>query len=57
MFCRLAEDYNQHSKKALADPTYYLGNPVNAFLLIKRFTLDWDREVTPILGNNTWAGQ
>ncbi|KAK7111469.1 prolyl 4-hydroxylase subunit alpha-1-like isoform X2 [Littorina saxatilis] len=51
---KLAGDYEQHSRKALADPNYYLGNPVNAFLLIKRFTLDWDKEVLPILGNNSW---
>ncbi|XP_076459710.1 prolyl 4-hydroxylase subunit alpha-1-like isoform X2 [Babylonia areolata] len=51
---QLADDYAQHSQKALADPSYYLGNPVNAFLLIKRFTLDWNKNVSPMLGNDSW---
>ncbi|KAL8609462.1 hypothetical protein ACOMHN_037984 [Nucella lapillus] len=51
---QLADDYAQHSQKALANPSFYLGNPVNAFLLIKRFTLDWDRDVSPMLGNDSW---
>ena len=42
MLCSLAEDYEQHSKAALANPDYHLGNPVNAFLLVKRFTTDFD---------------
>lgn len=51
---KLAEDYAEHSKRSLSNPSYYLGNPVNAFLLIKRLTLDWDRNVAPMLGNSTW---
>ncbi|KAH9490051.1 Prolyl 4-hydroxylase, alpha polypeptide, partial [Bulinus truncatus] len=50
----LAEDYEEHSKKSLQNLDKYLGNPINAFLLIKRFTLDWDRDVLPVLVNNTW---
>ncbi|XP_059177301.1 prolyl 4-hydroxylase subunit alpha-1-like isoform X3 [Physella acuta] len=50
---QLAEDFDRHSKRALEDVDKYLGNPVNAFLLIKKFTLDWDRNVTPVLSNNT----
>ncbi|CAL1543171.1 unnamed protein product [Lymnaea stagnalis] len=51
---QLAEDYERHSNKALENIDKYLGNPINAFLLIKRFTLDWDRDVIPIISNNTW---
>lgn len=40
---RLAEDYELHSAHALENPDFYLGNPVNAFLLVKRFTLDWEK--------------
>ncbi|CAE1292356.1 P4HA [Acanthosepion pharaonis] len=40
---RLAEDYEDHSAHALENPDFYLGNPVNAFLLVKRFTLDWEK--------------
>ena len=32
----------EHSEKVLKDPVKYLGNPVNAFQLVKRFTVDWD---------------
>ena len=42
-FFRLAEDYEEHSAHALKNPDFYLGNPVNAFLLVKRFTLDWEK--------------
>lgn len=52
---KIANDYGEHSRKALEDPHFYLANPVNAFLLIKRFTLDWDREVLPIVGNHSWT--
>ncbi|XP_055875548.1 prolyl 4-hydroxylase subunit alpha-1-like isoform X2 [Biomphalaria glabrata] len=51
---QLAEDYEEHSKLALQNLDKYLGNPINAFLLIKRFTLDWDRDVIPVLVNNSW---
>ncbi|KAI8794049.1 prolyl 4-hydroxylase subunit alpha-1 isoform X1, partial [Biomphalaria glabrata] len=51
---QLAEDYEDHSKLALQNLDKYLGNPINAFLLIKRFTLDWDRDVIPVLVNNSW---
>lgn len=51
---KIADDYEEHSRKALADPHFYLGNPVNAFLLIKRFTLDWDHQVAPIVSNYSW---
>nr|KAG5704894.1 hypothetical protein BaRGS_003877 [Batillaria attramentaria] len=50
----IASDYEQHSQKALKDPHFYLANPVNAFLLIKRFTLDWDRQMSPVVSNHSW---
>jgi prolyl 4-hydroxylase len=50
----LADDYQKHSNLALDNVDKFLGNPVNAFLLIKRFTLDWDRDVLPIISNGTW---
>ncbi|XP_012939002.1 prolyl 4-hydroxylase subunit alpha-1 [Aplysia californica] len=51
---KLADDYDTHSNTALENIDSYLGNPVNAFLLIKRFTLDWDRDVLPVVSNNSW---
>jgi len=42
---RLADDFERHSNETLADPERFLGNPVNAYLLIKRFTADWERLV------------
>ena len=43
----------QHSTNALVDPERHLGNPVNAYLLIKRFTTDWERIVnTDIVTND-----
>lgn len=38
---RIANDYESHSIEALANPERHLANPVNAFLLVKRFTTDW----------------
>jgi prolyl 4-hydroxylase len=44
----------RHSMEALVDPERHLGNPVNAYLLIKRFTVDWERVVdADIRGNET----
>ena len=54
---RLADDYAEHSRSSLENLDTSLGNPVNAFLLIKRFTLDWDRDVLPALSNNSYNGQ
>jgi len=39
----LADDFEVHSAEALQDPEKYLGNPVSAYLLIKRFAADWYR--------------
>ncbi|XP_033757090.1 prolyl 4-hydroxylase subunit alpha-1-like isoform X1 [Pecten maximus] len=43
---QLAADMHSHSNQVLKNPEKYLGNPVNAYLLIKGFTIDWDRDVT-----------
>lgn len=40
---KIADDFAEHSSDALHDPEVYLGNPINAFLLVKRFTKDWDQ--------------
>ncbi|XP_041362602.1 prolyl 4-hydroxylase subunit alpha-1-like isoform X2 [Gigantopelta aegis] len=45
----IADDMETHSANALKDPVRYLANPIGAFLFIKRFTLDWDRDVATIL--------
>ncbi|XP_046362969.1 prolyl 4-hydroxylase subunit alpha-1-like isoform X2 [Haliotis rufescens] len=50
---RLAEDLEAHSIKALEKPDYYLANPVNAFLFVKRFTLDWSKNVDHLLKNDS----
>ena len=41
MHGRLASEYKRHSAEALEDPEKYLSNPVIAFLMMKRFTVDW----------------
>ncbi|ELU04127.1 hypothetical protein CAPTEDRAFT_149240 [Capitella teleta] len=38
---QLATEMDEHSRTVLSDPVKYLGNPVNAFLVVKRFTVDW----------------
>ena len=38
---RVAKELQEHSEKALNDPMKYLSNPVNAYLLVKRFAIDW----------------
>ncbi|CAI9739422.1 prolyl 4-hydroxylase subunit alpha-1-like isoform X2 [Octopus vulgaris] len=49
----LAEDYDRHSTFALENPDHFVGNPVNAFLLVKRFTVDWDKEFQFLKDNIT----
>ncbi|XP_050391712.1 prolyl 4-hydroxylase subunit alpha-2 isoform X1 [Patella vulgata] len=51
----IANDFASHSNVALKNPDGTLGNPVSAFLYVKRFTIDWDREIEPILQNNTFT--
>lgn len=54
---RLAEEFEQHSSTALEDPDKYMGNPVNAFLFVKHFTLDWDNDIDVIIKNNSRDGK
>lgn len=49
---RLADDYEQHSLHALINPEKHLSNPVNAFLVVKRFTTDWDNTVNNFIRNS-----
>ncbi|XP_022316920.2 prolyl 4-hydroxylase subunit alpha-1-like isoform X1 [Crassostrea virginica] len=44
---KIANDFSEHSSKALASDKNLLANPINAYLYMKRFTLDWDKEVAP----------
>ncbi|KAH3862520.1 hypothetical protein DPMN_025487 [Dreissena polymorpha] len=57
MCCRLADEFEDHSTTALQDPDYYLGNPVNAYLFVKHFTLDWDKDIEHTLKNNSRDGR
>lgn len=41
----MADDIERHSVEGFSDPERHLWNPVNAYLLIKRFTVDWERFV------------
>lgn len=46
---RLAAELDSHSANALENPDFYIGNPVNAYLFVKRFTIDWDQNIDSIL--------
>ena len=54
---RLANEFEQHSAQALEDPDLYLGNPVNAYLFVKHFTIDWDNEIDVVIKNNSRNGK
>ncbi|KAJ8318338.1 hypothetical protein KUTeg_003429 [Tegillarca granosa] len=49
----LADDFEKHSQEASSDPAVHIGNPVNAYLFMKRFTLDWDRYTADLLTEST----
>ncbi|CAH1794564.1 unnamed protein product [Owenia fusiformis] len=49
---KVADDYESHSNEGLSDIVHHVGHPVNAFLLVKRFTLDW-KNVEDLLKNDT----
>jgi len=53
----LADDFERHSQETLADPERYFGNPVNAYLLIKRFTADWERLVDTQIRSSSAEGR
>lgn len=42
---QVAKDLEEHSRKALENPMTHLANPVNAYLLVKRFAVDWSSVV------------
>lgn len=49
---KIADDFQQHSELGLSDPENFLGNPINSFLLVKRFTHGW-QEIERKLRNDT----
>ena len=51
----IADDYERHSQVALTDMESHLANPINAFLLVKRFTADWN-QVEELITNNSATG-
>jgi len=53
---RMAEDFEEHSTRALQNPEKHMSNPVNAFLAVKRFTSDWDYIVQTYIRNNITEG-
>jgi len=50
MMSRLADEWDEHSREALDDVERHVFNPVNYFLMSKRFTIDWQRSVDEYLG-------
>ena len=40
---RIADEYERRSNEALKDPNHYLANPVNAYLLVKTLTTNWEK--------------
>ena len=40
----------------MEDPNVYLGNPINAYLFVKKFTLDWETEVQNAVKNDPSYG-
>lgn len=40
----------------MEDPNVYLGNPINAYLFVKKFTLDWETKVKNAVKNNPSYG-
>jgi prolyl 4-hydroxylase len=52
----MADDFEQHSVHALANPEKHLSNPVNAFLMVKRFTSDWEYMVDTYIRSNATEG-
>ena len=52
---RFRQSYENIHAEASKDPTKYLSNPINAYLLIKRLTSDWTK-VEEIMNQNTGPG-
>ncbi|XP_064638525.1 prolyl 4-hydroxylase subunit alpha-1-like isoform X2 [Lineus longissimus] len=49
----VVSDYESHSSDALRDKEKYLGNPVNLYLLVKRFTMEFDDVLSKFITNDT----
>lgn len=45
----VAEDFDKHSKEALADFDNYVGNPIRAFHLMKKLSKEWKNFVNSTL--------
>jgi len=56
-FNRMADEFEEHSTRALQNPEKHMSNPVNAFLAVKRFTSDWDHIVQTYIRNNITEGK
>jgi len=52
----IADELERHSIEALGNTEEYLSNPVNAFLLIKRFSIDWNDNIRNFVNNNNSDG-
>jgi len=51
--CRIVEIYERSSQEALADPEWHLANPVNAYLVIKRLIIDFNKVIKiHVVGTN-----
>jgi len=55
IFYRIVEKYERSSLEALTDPERHLENPVNAYLVIKRLTIDF-KQVNKYLGGTKHEG-
>lgn len=40
---RQRDEFQQKHMEAMKDPSAYLANPINAYLLTKRLTTDWKK--------------
>jgi len=45
LMCRVADEWDKHSRDALDDVERYVFNPVNYFLVSKHFTVDWQQTI------------
>ncbi len=48
--------YAEEHEKAQHNPTEYLANPINAYLLVKRLTSDW-KSTESLLKNDLYQGK
>ena len=52
----LANNMAVHNANGIQDPQSHLGNPINAFHLVKRFSVDWNEKVNILINNSNAAG-